>query len=134
MSPAPATLAAFVRQASLPHMLRLGDALVLLLGLLVILVLWQAGSRGGDDRVLIRQDGRLFAEADLRLNRILPVPGPLGVTLVEIRDGRVRVKSDPGPRQVCVKQGWLAPGQAALCLPNRVSVERGRLRYDSLNY
>lgn len=120
--------------AGLVAQLRPGDWLVLLLGLAGIAAVWAGGSDGAADRVLVKQGGRVFAEADLRLNRLLAVPGPLGVTEVEIRDGRVRVKADPSPRQICVKQGWLAPGQAALCLPNRVSVERGRLRYDSLNY
>ncbi|MDA0190732.1 MAG: NusG domain II-containing protein, partial [Proteobacteria bacterium] len=45
--------------------------------------------------------------------------------------------SDPGPRQYCVRQGWLSrPGQIAICAPNEVSVEvRGaKEAYDSLNY
>lgn len=123
-------------RAVLTHAVRMrpGDWLVLFLGLTGIAVVWVWGRDGADDRVLIRQDGRVFAEAELRLDRVLAVPGPLGVTLVEIRGGRVRVKADPSPRQICVRQGWLAPGQAALCLPNRVSVERGRPGYDSLNY
>ena len=64
-------------------------------------------------------------------------PGPLGQTSVEVARHRVRVLRDPGPRQLCVKQGWLSQaGQAALCLPNQVSVEiTGASRiYDSLNY
>jgi hypothetical protein len=86
------------------------------------------------DRVLIKQAGRTFAETSLRLDRVIAVPGPLGTTEVEIRAGRVRVKADPGPRQLCVSQGWLKAGEAAVCLPNRVSVELGRAAYDSLNY
>jgi adenosylhomocysteinase len=32
--------------------------------------------------------------------------------------------ADPGPRQYCVRQGWLArPGEIAICAPNQVSVE-----------
>jgi hypothetical protein len=107
---------------------------VLVLGLLAVIVLARVGATGGEDRVLIRQAGQVFAETSLRINRIIDVPGPLGITQVEIRDGRVRVKADPGARQRCVRQGWLAPGETALCLPNRVSVERGASTYDSLNY
>ncbi len=114
--------------------LRPGDVLVLLLGALAIVLLLARGVGGGEDRVLIRQDGRAFAEVSLRLDQVIEVPGPLGITRVEIRGGRVRVLSDPGPQQICVRQGWLAAGESALCLPNRVSVERGRSRYDSLSY
>ncbi len=114
--------------------LRWGDALVLVLGLLAIIGLARHGAEGARDEVLIRQAGRVYAEASLRLNRIIDVPGPLGVTRVEIRDGRVRVLADPSPLKLCVRQGWLAPGETALCLPNRVSVQRGAAAYDSLNY
>ncbi len=111
-----------------------GDGLVLLLGLMVVIVVARIGAAGGDDRVLIKQAGQVFAEVGLRVNQRIDVPGPLGITQVEIRDGRVRVRADPSPRQLCVRQGWLAPGEAALCLPNKVSVQRGATAYDSLNY
>lgn len=113
--------------------LRPGDALLLLAGLALVVGLFLR-TPATADRVLIKQAGQTFLETNLRLNRIIPVPGPLGLTQVEIRDGRVRVKADPSPRQLCVKQGWLQAGQAAICLPNRVSVELGRAAYDSLNY
>ena len=49
--------------------------------------------------------------------------GPLGNTVVEIRDAKVRVIEDPGPRQICVTQGWISrPGEWLACLPNRVFV------------
>ncbi|MGQ9685279.1 MAG: NusG domain II-containing protein [Thiobacillaceae bacterium] len=115
-------------------MLRWGDVLVLALGLLVVIVVARVGAAGGDDRVLIKQAGHDYAVTSLRINQLIDVPGPLGITQVEIRDGQVRVRADPGPRQVCVRQGWLAPGETALCLPNRVTVQRGAIAYDSLNY
>ncbi|TCJ15447.1 NusG domain II-containing protein [Parasulfuritortus cantonensis] len=113
-------------------LLRPGDWLILALTAAAAGLLWNHGS--GGDRVLIKQDGRVFLDTTPRLDREVAVSGPLGETVVEIRAGRVRVKSDPGPHQVCVKQGWLMPGQVAICLPNRVSVERGVVIYDSLNY
>lgn len=114
--------------------LRPGDYLILALGLALVAGLWlhQAGSLDG--RVIIRVDGQVFAEANLRLNRRIAVPGTLGESKVEIRDGKVRVASDPSPRQLCVKQGWIPPGGAAVCLPNRVAVENAAAGYDSLNY
>jgi hypothetical protein len=107
--------------------------LILLAAAALVGMLW-AARPGGGDRVLIKQSGRPFLETSLRLDRVVAVPGPLGNTLVEIRAGQVRVKADPSPRQLCVRQGWLGVGEAAICLPNKVSVERGTSRYDSLNY
>ena len=119
-------------------LLRPGDWLVMaggaaLVGLSLPL-LWQGGFA---ERAIIRQNGQVYAEADLHSRRDFAVPGPLGTTLIAIEPGRARVVADPGPRQYCVRQGWLArPGEIAICAPNRVSVQIvGRTKaYDSLSY
>jgi hypothetical protein len=118
--------------------LRPGDWLVIAGGAAVVAftlpLLWQGGFA---ERAIIRQDGRIFAEIDLGNPREVMVPGPLGATRVAIEPGRARVVADPGPRQYCVRQGWLArPGEIAICAPNHVSVQiAGRTRaYDSLSY
>ena len=117
---------------------RVGDWLVLLLGGLFTAWLaanfWQGGA---PQKVVIRAGGQLFIETSLDQVQRIVVPGPLGVSLVEIGHGRARVAADPSPRQLCVKQGWLSrAGDAALCLPNQISVELvgATRRFDSLNY
>jgi hypothetical protein len=119
-------------------LIRPGDWLVLLLaGLLVglsIPTFWQGGLA---ERAIIRQEGQVFADVDLQTRRRLSVPGPLGNTEIAIEPGRARVLSDPGPRQYCVRQGWLIrPGEIAICAPNRVSLQiSGRTKvYDSISY
>ncbi len=96
--------------------------------------LWQGGR---PDKAIIKAGGRVFAEVDLNATRILEVPGPLGATRIEIQPGRARVAADPGPRQYCVRQGWLSSaGAVAICAPNQVSLAlSGRTAdYDSINY
>jgi len=117
---------------------RVGDWLTLLIGGFFTAWLasqfWQGGAA---QKVIIRSGGELFAEARLDQVRRIEVPGPLGTSMVEIENGRARVARDPSPRQLCVKQGWLAQaGDAALCLPNQLSVELvdETRRFDSLNY
>ncbi|MFZ2267713.1 MAG: NusG domain II-containing protein [Azonexus sp.] len=119
-------------------LLRPGDWLVMLLGILAVAgsvpMFWQGGMA---ERAIIRQEGRIFAEVDLRNRKQFEVSGPLGTTLIAVEPGRARVVSDPGPRQYCVKQGWLMrPGEIAICAPNRVSVQiAGRTKvYDSISY
>ena len=115
-----------------------GDWLLIFLGTVLVgasfPLLWQGGLA---DRAIVRQNGQVFAEVDVRTRRQLEVPGPLGQTLIAIEPGRARVLSDPGPRQYCVRQGWLMrPGEIAICAPNRVSVQiTGRTKvYDSISY
>jgi hypothetical protein len=117
---------------------RPGDWGVAVLGAILCAVSFPLAWRHGQaDKVIVRRGGELFAELDLSRDRRLEVPGPLGVTTVAVEGARARVVSDPGPRQYCVRQGWLArAGEIAICAPNQVSVEiAGRTRaYDSLAY
>ena len=119
-------------------LLRAGDVGVLLGGgvLVVALTLWAWGGDRGDTAV-IRAAGQVVQTAALTHAQTFSINGPLGTTQIEIEPGRARVVADPSPRQLCVKQGWLTlSGQAALCLPNQVSLEiRGRApTYDTLGY
>lgn len=119
-------------------LLRPGDVLVVIGGLAVcvhaVAVLWQGGR---PEAAIVRAGGKVVAELDLSAPRVLDVPGPLGTTRIEIQPGRARVAADPGPRQYCVRQGWLTQaGAVAICAPNEVSLSlSGRgADYDSLNY
>lgn len=118
--------------------LRPGDWVVagagLLLSAYAAILLWQGGAPDG---AVIRAGGKVVAQVELKRARVIEVAGPLGVTVIEIQPGRARVSSDPGPRQYCVRQGWLSQaGAVAICAPNEVSLSlTGRSAdYDSLNY
>lgn len=115
-------------------LLRPGDWLLASAGLILLGSLWLRQADSLEGRVIIRVDGKTLESASLRLNRVIEAQGPLGVSRIEIRDGRVRVAADPSPRQLCVRQGWIPSGAAAVCLPNRVSVENAAAGYDTLNY
>lgn len=73
----------------------------------------QVGIRAGDT------DHRYPLDQD----RTLEFDGPLGTTRVHISDGGVEVLSDPGPQQICVRQGRISePSQWLACLPNEVFI------------
>ncbi|MFA6921431.1 MAG: NusG domain II-containing protein [Gallionella sp.] len=118
--------------------IRIGDWLTLMLGsvcvVLLILKLWSGELA---DKAVIRSGGKVFREVSLARNQKIEVPGPLGISVIAVENRKARIASDPGPRQYCVRQGWLQQaGEIALCLPNQVSVELvgSHKRYDSLNY
>ena len=119
-------------------LIRPGDWLIIVVGLAGCVaafpLAWQAGQ---PERAIVRVAGSVFAELDLSRNRRIEVAGPLGTTIIAVENSRVRVVSDPGPRQYCVHQGWLRrPGEIAICAPNQVSVQvvGGRGVYDSISY
>lgn len=120
------------------RLLRPGDVCVLLTGvagwLSLSIALWQSGPA---EQAQVRRDGVLVAAYPLTEARTVSVLGALGPTVIRIESGRARVVSDPGPRQYCVKQGWLTrPGEMALCAPNHVSLSLtgGQPAYESMAY
>ena len=119
-------------------LVRPGDWLVAALGVIIcalsIPLTWQNGAA---EKAVIKRGGEVFAELDLSRNRQIDVPGPLGITRVAVEKRRVRVVSDPGSHQYCVRQGWLErAGEIAICAPNQVSVQvlGSKEAYDSLSY
>ena len=115
-----------------------GDWLVIVAGMILVgglfSLLWKGGA---STAVIIRSGGKVVAEASLNRNRDFEIQGPLGTTVIQVENRRVRIVRDPSPRQYCVRQGWLThAGEAALCLPNQVAVELvGALKhYDSRAY
>lgn len=120
------------------HLFKSGDWLTLALGIActvwLTLTLWNGAAA---DRAIIRSGGKIFREVPLSHDQEIAVPGPLGTSIIAIRNRQARIASDPSPRQYCVRQGWLKQaGEIALCLPNEVSVELAgsQKKYDSLNY
>jgi len=105
-------------------LLRPGDWLVLGLALAFCAAAFPLAWQGGPpERAVVRRDGALFAELPLTQARRLDVAGAIGTTVIEVQPGRARVLSDPGPRQYCVRQGWLTrPNAIAICAPNHVSL------------
>ena len=124
--------------ASAFHHVKPGDWLTLLLGgIFVVLLAHRLWSSDFADRVIIRSGGKIFREIPLSRDQQIEVRGPLGISIIAIQHRKARIASDPGPRQYCVRQGWLQQaGEIALCLPNQVSIELAgsRKKYDSLNY
>ncbi len=56
---------------------------------------------------------------------IFKADGPLGVSIIEIHQGRVRLKEAPedDPAKICEKTGWISkPGPSIICVPNKISV------------
>jgi len=79
----------------------------------------QAMPKGTDVRIEV--DGKLKYTFPLNRDRIVEFSGVIGMTTVEIKGGKVRIKEAPCPNRVCIHQGWIDKG-ALICLPNKVIV------------
>ncbi len=116
----------------------LGDVLVILVGLIFVTCLFKAlWHNEHAAKLQIRLGDKIYAIYSLDQNRNIDIQGPIGITRIVIANGKARFASSPCPNQYCVHQGWLShKGQAAICLPNQVSLELlgGEKPFDSLNY
>ena len=104
--------------------LMLGDAAVLLvLGLSVIALAVPKTVAVRPARAEVEAAGKAVAVLDLARDSVSSALGPLGVTRIEVRDGRVRVLSSPCPRQACRHGGWIGgAGEMLVCLPNEIVI------------
>ncbi len=83
---------------------------------------WTAPAKPGD-WVVIEVDKNERARHSLRQEKTVRVEGPLGVTEVEIREGKARILRSPCSGKLCIKSGFIQyADRLAACLPNRVVV------------
>lgn len=78
----------------------------------------------GGRTVYIEVNDRPAYILPLDKDRTVTVEGPLGKTLIEIKDRRVRVTDSPCLNKLCIQQGWVRSG-TIICLPNRVVITVG---------
>jgi hypothetical protein len=95
------------------------------------------GGQGPATTVRISASGQQDITLPLSSERRFSIHGPLGDSVIEIHDGRVRFISSPCRGKQCVHSGWLShSGELAACLPNgiMVSVMGRERRFDSINF
>ena len=102
--------------------LRPWDFVILLIAIagLTITILLASQNVGNNVQVSIKGEKAEYV-FPLEKDRQLDIPGPLGLTRVEIKNNAVRFIDSPCRDKICVHMGWLrSGGQWAACLPNKV--------------
>ncbi len=84
--------------------------------------------------VRVSLDNRYVYNLSLSEDRVAVVKGPLGDSLIEIKDHKVHMKDSPCKKKICMRQGWKDRG-AIVCLPNRVVISVGgeQSEYDAIS-
>ncbi len=95
------------------------------LAIFSFVVVIQVGKLSGEGRqVVIVSNGEEVVCCDLSVDRKVEVQGFYGKSVVEIREGKVKMVSSACPNKICVKQGWIEkPNQIIVCAPNKVLVK-----------
>lgn len=114
-----------------------GDGAVLLVVIIAAALLFYLMPKWvlskGTDVVILAGD-RVVGNFTLKKDRVVEVPGPLGVTVVRIQGGRARIESSPCPHKICVRMGDIgSDGGVLVCIPNEVVVKVTGDRTDGLD-
>ncbi|NOZ52673.1 MAG: NusG domain II-containing protein [Gammaproteobacteria bacterium] len=119
--------------------LSIGDWLVLLTALVLLVTLynryWQSDS--SRNQAVIMVSGQFWSNIDLHENQTIEVPGKIGISIVNISNGKIHFSTSPCTTKQCIHQGWLHQGgEFAACLPNEVSIQIAGPdpRFDSINF
>ena len=78
-----------------------------------------------------------LSSIDLYQDRTIDVEGKLGISQLEVKDGKIRFISSPCDTKQCVHQGWIhQSGEIVACVPNTISVRilGPDPRFDTMNF
>ncbi|PIQ99576.1 MAG: hypothetical protein COV66_10495 [Nitrospinae bacterium CG11_big_fil_rev_8_21_14_0_20_45_15] len=97
--------------------------LITALAILNLFLLFHNPMNEAGNYAVIQVNQKEFARAALSNNQIIKVPGPLGITEVQIEDGRARIIKSPCQNKICIKSGYIQyADRISACIPNRVLV------------
>lgn len=94
----------------------------------------RSGSRAGDQVIIEYSGGK--TKRPIWWSERFDLEGPLGKSIVEIDQGKVRMVNSPCPEKVCGHAGWISKkGQTIVCLPNHVVIRidgKSKEKYDAI--
>ena len=103
--------------------IRIGDMVILILSIAIIAASLQTyGNFTGEPEVHVRLGNNEWVY-DLSVDTVVTFNGPIGDTVMEIRDGQVRIAGSDCKNKLCVSAGWKSHiDEWIACLPNTIFV------------
>ncbi|MCK8826063.1 NusG domain II-containing protein [Fuchsiella alkaliacetigena] len=81
---------------------------------------------GSVQRAVIKLDGEIIEEIkmdDLEKEKKIYIEGPIGESIIQLKEGKVRMLESVCPNDICVHTNWISrPRQTIACLPNKILV------------
>ncbi len=116
-----------------------GDRLLLVLALILVATLYVVywGQSIYGNQAVIAIAGKHWRTIDLYEDGFYEVKGALGISQLEVHDGKIRFVSSPCDTKQCIHTGWIQhSGEIVACVPNTVSVRilGPDPRFDTMNF
>lgn len=94
--------------------------IVIILGLFIFIYITK--EKGSVAEVYYEDD--LILSVPLDIDSEYTVEGALGDVVLEVKDGKIRVKSENSPKNICSKEGYIGDSSRTLiCLPNKIIIK-----------
>lgn len=123
----------------LPHSITKGDLAVLMAAVVLLLGLyiqyWGTNEQARQAEIIVM--GKKQYILDLNQDKRIEVHGKLGVSVIQIKDGKIRFLQSPCTGKQCVRSGWHSHVNALdACLPNEVAIHLvgANPKFDSINF
>lgn len=104
--------------------LTLGDKI--LIGFLIVLnglLFLKLGTGTTGAWAVVEVNQKVTTRYPLAKDQVIEVKGPLGMTVVEIKGGKARIRRSPCKNKICIKSGYIQyADRLVACIPNRVVV------------
>ena len=98
--------------------------IVVIVATLVVVALVLPLGRGAGGRVIVSHGDDVIYVASLDDDRTIDLQGPIGTTVLEIKDHKARVISSPCPNQICMRMGEIHQhGDVLACAPNELVMQ-----------
>ncbi len=97
--------------------------LLIIVAALVILSFLLPLGQGAGTRVVVSSDDRIIFVAPLDKDQRIELDGPLGITILQIKNGGARVISSPCTQKICIGMGEARhAGDLLACVPNQLVI------------
>ena len=71
----------------------------------------------------------------LKKDKLITVKGKIGVLIIQIKNGKVRVIKASCPNKICVKTGWIINANSYIaCVPNGILIKLVSRRHYGRNF
>ena len=107
------------------------DLKFILIILILSLILFLVSRIDNSNSASVYYDNNLILQIDLSKDNVYDVEGYNGNVVIEVKEGKLRVKEEESPLHICSKQGFMKRG-SIVCLPNKIVINFDNNELDAI--
>lgn len=95
----------------------------ILLSFIIMFFFSELFSKNGKTATIYYQNEKVKT-IDLMQDAVYEIEGDKGAVILEVKNGKIRVKEENSPLHICSKQGYIQKStESIICLPNKIVIQ-----------